>query len=159
MKEENNMNFDKIIDVGIKAVSAGVGILGYCLGGWDGLALTLVVWMGIDYATGVLVALVFRNSPKTLNGGLDSRVGWKGLAKKVATLMLVAMAYMVDRLMGVEYIRAATIVAFMLNESISISENVGCMGIKMPKLLSNALEQLAEQHGAGEENEGGGDNG
>ena len=74
-------------------VAGGVGgLLSWLMGGFDTPVLALVIIMGIDYVMGLMVAGIFHTSPKTPGGGLDSRVGWKGLFRKFATLMIVVVA-------------------------------------------------------------------
>lgn len=136
------MDMDKYINWGIGALTAVGGVLGWCLGGWDKLLMAMVAFMVIDYATGLMVAGIFHASPKTPGGRLDSQIGWKGLARKACTLMIVGLAYMVDQIVGVDYIRAATIIGFMCNEAVSVFENAGHMGLKIPKPLLNAVEEL-----------------
>lgn len=142
------MNTDKYINWIISAMTVAGGTLGWLLGGWDKPMIALVGAMIIDYATGLMVAGIFHNSPKTSGGRLDSQVGWKGLARKVVTLMIVCLAYMVDQIIGVDYIRAATIIGFLCNEVLSICENAGHMGLKIPKKLLLAIEELFDKYEA-----------
>ncbi len=125
---------------------AVAGILGGALaalfGGWSLGVAALLVFMVIDYGSGLLVAGVFHASPKSAGGGLDSRVGWKGLTRKIMTLMLVAAAHWADVLLGSTYIRDAAVIGFAANELISILENAALMGLDLPAILSNALDQL-----------------
>ena len=67
------------------------GVISWLVGGLDTTILALVICMGVDYVTGLIVAGIFHNSPKTPSGGLDSRVGWKGLARKFVTLLIVVV--------------------------------------------------------------------
>ena len=101
--------------------------------------------MGADYVTGLIVAGVFHSSPKTSGGGLDSRVGWKGLARKFVTLLIVVVANLADLMLELAYIRDAVIAGFCANECISILENAGLMGIRIPKALGAALEKLSQE--------------
>ena len=121
------------------------GMLSWMTGGFDMPVLVLVLCMGVDYLTGLIVAGIFHTSPKTAGGGLDSRVGWKGLARKIVTLLMVVIANLADILLDLHYIRDAVIVAFCANECISILENAGLMGIRIPKVLQAALEKLSEE--------------
>ena len=127
------------------------GVISWLAGGFDTPIVVLVICMGVDYVTGLIVAGVFHTSPKTQGGGLDSRVGWKGLARKFVTLLMVVVANLADILLELHYIRDAVIAAFCANECISILENAGLMGIRIPKVLAAALEKLGEEsdHGAG----------
>ena len=122
-----------------------MGMLSCLVGGFDTPILSLVICMGADYLTGLLVAGVFHASPKTRGGGLDSRVGWKGLARKFVTLLIVVVANLADNLLELHYIRDAVIAAFCANECISILENAGLMGIRIPAVLQAALEKLGEE--------------
>lgn len=121
------------------------GMLSWLVGGLDTPILALVICMGVDYLTGLIVAGIFHSSPKTKGGGLDSRVGWKGLARKCVTLLIVVVANLADVLLELHYIRDAVIAAFCANECISILENAGLMGIRIPRVLTSALEKLTEE--------------
>lgn len=121
------------------AIGAAVAWL---FGGWSAAATALCVFMAIDYITGVIVALVFHKSPKTESGGLASWTGFKGLAKKFAILLIIAVANWVDILIGTTYIRDATAIAFCLNEVLSIVENVGLMGVPIPAVLRHGIDVL-----------------
>lgn len=131
-------------------IGAAVGVGSWLVGGFDVSVMALMLCMGVDYATGLIVAGVFHSSPKTKGGGLDSQVGWKGLARKFVTLLIVVMANLADLLLEVHYIRDAVIAAFCANECISVLENAGLMGIRIPRVLTAALEKLGEEdeHGA-----------
>ena len=111
-------------------------------GGWDTGLVTLVIFMGIDYFTGIIVAGVFHKSRKSETGALESRAGWKGLCRKGTTLLFVLIAYRLDLALSVTYIRDAVIIGFMANELISIVENAGLMGIPIPAVLAKAIDVL-----------------
>ena len=128
---------------GVLGIAAG--ILSWLFGGFDMPILALVVCMGVDYVTGLIVAGVFHASPKSAGGGLDSRIGWKGLARKFVTLLIVVVANLADLLLELGYIRDAVIVGFCANECISILENAGLMGIRIPAALNAALEKLNKE--------------
>lgn len=131
-------------------VCAAAGVLGSGIatlfGGWDTALVTLIWFMGIDYVTGLLVAGVFKKSPKTSGGGLESRAGWKGLVRKGVTLLVVLVASRLDLLIGdASFIRDAVVIAFVVNEAMSIIENIGLMGIPVPKVLMRAIEVLKDK--------------
>ena len=111
-------------------------------GGWDDAMTTLVICMLIDYVTGLMVAGLFRKSSKTADGGLESRAGWKGLARKFSTLLLVLVAVRIDMVLGTTYICNAVVFSFMANELLSIVENVGLMGVPLPKVITEAITLL-----------------
>jgi toxin secretion/phage lysis holin len=124
------------IDVLLKAfiVSFG-GFCGYFLGGWDMTLQVLITMAIIDYATGMIAA--------TILGELKSKIGFKGIAKKVVLFLLVGVATQVDVALGSNSaIREATIFFFMGNELLSILENAGRMGVPLPSALTNAVEIL-----------------
>lgn len=134
-------------------MTAGVGALGgwvsWLYGGFGDAMSALIVFMALDYMTGLIVAGVFHKSSKTETGTLESKAGWKGLCRKGMTLGIVMMAALLDRVMGTAYIRDAVIVGFIFNESLSILENAGLMGVSYPRALKNALDLLNRK---GEEN-------
>ena len=103
---------------------------------------TLVIFMGIDYISGIAVAGIFKKSSKTKSGALSSKYCWQGLAKKIMTLIFVGIGYQVDLLIGTTYLKDCICIAFIANELISIIENAGLMGIPIPKVLSNAVDVL-----------------
>lgn len=127
-------------------VSAAAGIIGSAVtalfGGWSTGLCTLLIFMCADYITGLIVAGVFKNSPKTDSGALESRAGWKGLIRKGVTLLTVLIGYRLDVLLGTAYIRDAVIIAFITNEVISITENAGLMGLPMPEAVKKAIDIL-----------------
>lgn len=123
-----------------------VGLLGGAIaglfGGWDTALQTLIIFMSIDYITGLIVAGVFHTSPKTKTGTLESRAGWKGLCRKGVSLLVVLVACRLDAIIGSSFIRDATVIAFVCNETISIIENAGLMGVPVPKVLVEAVDVL-----------------
>lgn len=114
-------------------------------GGFDAGMITLIIFMIVDYVTGLIVAGVFKNSTKTETGALESRAGWKGLCRKGVTLLIVLIAYRLDLLIGTNYIRDAVIIGFCANEAISIIENAGLMGIPLPAVISKAIDLLTKK--------------
>lgn len=126
-----------------------IGIIGGAIaslfGGWDAALVTLVIFMGIDYLTGLIVAGVFHNSKKTETGALESRAGFKGLCRKGVTLLIVLVACRLDMLINSNFIRDAVVIAFVANESISIVENAGLMGIPIPAILVKAIDVLKKR--------------
>lgn len=126
-----------------------VGVIGsaliYFFGDFDTVFIILGVFMLIDYISGVLVAVVFKNSPKTDSGKANSGASLKGIIKKVFMLSLVGVANLLDIVLGTDFIRGGLVIAFIANETISIVENAGLMGISIPKVLQDALDILNER--------------
>lgn len=132
-----------------QTVCTGVGIVGSTIatlfGGWDNGLVTLLIFMVIDYASGLIVAGVFKKSPKTDTGALESKAGWKGLCRKCMTLVFVLIAYRLDLTIGTNYIRDAVIIAFIANETISLVENAGLMGVPLPAVITKAIDVLQKK--------------
>lgn len=120
------------------------GIFAVIFGGVDKLFIMLLTFMAIDYITGVLLAAVWKKSPKTETGALNSSVGFKGICKKVVNLILLIIAVMLDEVIDDKNLvfRTATIFALSANELVSILENIGGMGVKIPAVLVNAIDIL-----------------
>ena len=114
-------------------------------GGWDAGLATLLIFMAIDYVSGLVVAGVFHTSNKTNSGSLESRAGWKGLCRKCMTMLFVLVAYRLDLVIGTNYIRDAVIIAFIANETISLVENAGLMGIPLPAVITKAIDVLQKK--------------
>lgn len=129
-----------------------VGVVGSAIaglfGGWDTSLVTLLLFMGIDYITGLAVAACGR-SPKSDTGRLSSKIGWRGLAKKCVSLLLVLVAVRLDITLGTSYIRDAVCIAFVANELLSITENAGLLGVPLPIVITKAIE-LLQSKGKGE---------
>lgn len=118
------------------------GFISSLFGGWDSALTTLIIFMGIDYVTGLMVAGIFKASDKTENGALESRAGFKGLCRKGVTLLIVLVACRLDMMIGTNFVRDASVLAFCANETISIIENAGLMGIPIPSVIMKAIDVL-----------------
>ena len=130
-------------------------ILSSLFGGWDASLQTLLIFMTIDLFTGgFLLPVVFKKSPKSETGTLESRAGWKGLCRKGMTLLFVLIAVRLDLMVGNSYLRDAVCIAFIANEALSIVENAGLMGMPLPEALKKAMAVL-EKKGAGAFSQGG----
>lgn len=116
------------------------------LGGWDSSITTLLIFMGIDLFTGgILLPFVFKKSPKSKTGSGNSYTFWKGLCRKGMALFLVLIGNRLDLAIGVNYIRNAVIIAFIVDELISIVENAGLMGVPMPDVITKAIDVLQQK--------------
>jgi toxin secretion/phage lysis holin len=131
------------------AICTGIGMVGSVIasffGGWSASLTTLLIFMGIDYVTGFVVAAVFHKSPKTETGALESRAGVKGLIRKATVLLFVLVGHRLDMAIGATYIKDAICIAFMVNELISIVENAGLMGLPIPAVIMNAIDILKKK--------------
>lgn len=120
------------------SISVAFGVIGGLivsfLGGWDGLAITLVSFIVLDWITGLLKAIYNKN--------LSSYTGFKGIIKKVVILIIVGVAVLLEKNMGIPAIREIVMMFFIANEGISLLENVSQMGIPFPEKLKEILIQL-----------------
>lgn len=113
------------------------GAIASFLGGWDGIAITLITLIILDYVTGVLKAIY--------NKELSSEIGIKGIIRKVLILITVGITVLLEQNLGIPAIREMVIMFFIANEGISLLENIAQMGIKFPKKLKDILLQLREK--------------
>ena len=131
------------------AICTSIGVVGSFaasfFGGWTASLTTLLIFMGIDYLSGLIVAGVFHNSPKTETGALESRAGLKGLIRKFSMFLFVLIGHRLDVAVGTTYIRDAVCIAFMVNELINIVENAGLMGLPVPAIITNAIDILKKK--------------
>lgn len=137
-----NMDLKELMCVIVGAIG---GYATSLLGGWDVALQTLIIFMIIDYMTGCVVAAVFKKSTKTESGKLSSRVGFKGLCRKGMVLSIVLVATQLDKVAGSEIVRNAVIIGYIANESISILENAGLMGLPIPDVLRQTIDLLTKK--------------
>lgn len=108
------------------------------------ILITLLILMVIDQISGMLVAMMGK-SKKTKNGGLSSYVSWKGISKKVLTLLIVAVSHQIDLLLQINYVMEITTYGLIANEIISILENYSLTGAWIPDILKKMVEVLKER--------------
>ena len=137
---------EKVWDKAVRGLAACGGAIAGMLGGWDPLLRVLVTLMAADYITGLLVA-VMGKSAKTEYGGLSSKVGAMGLARKGLMLIVVLVAALMDSVMGTgsAMCRDAACWFYIANEGISILENVGLAGAPYPARLKELLGQKQKE--------------
>lgn len=138
------MRLPELSDVSALAGVVG-GIVASYFGGWDTALTTLLIFMAIDFVSGLALSGVFHRSTKTDGGALSSEIGSKGLSKKGMVLLIVLVATQLDAITGTNFLRDATITAYIVVEVISIIENAGLMGVPIPKRLKSAIEVLKEK--------------
>lgn len=127
------------------ALALAGSALAELFGSWDMALETLLLLMAADWITGgILLPAVFGKSPKSPNGALESRAGWKGLCRKGMTLFYILIAARLDRLLGMDYIRNAVCIGFIANELLSIVENAGLMGVPLPTMIRKVIDILKE---------------
>lgn len=136
-------------NVFISVIGVIGGIISTIYGGWSSAMTTLVLFMAVDYLTGLSVAAVFKNSTKSSTGALESRAGFKGLCRKGMIMLVVLVACRLDMTLKTDFVRDATVIAFITNELISIIENAGLMGIPIPKVIRRAIDVLKDKEDGG----------
>ncbi|MCZ0756542.1 phage holin family protein [Anoxybacillus sp. J5B_2022] len=124
------------LDVAFKTGAAVMGaVVGFLFGGWSEALILLLSLVGIDYLTGFLASAV--------EGKLSSRVGFRGIPKKIMIFVMVAVGHLVDTTIGTNHMfRDATIFFYCANELVSIIENAGRMGLPVPEILRQTIDIL-----------------
>ena len=128
-------NFIEAVQYAFAALGGAVGAV---MGGFDGFLYSLIVFVVVDYLTGIMAAI--------LNKRLSSEVGFHGIFKKVVIFALVAVGHIVDThvIQNGSVIRTAVIFFYLSNEGISILENASLIGLPVPQKLKDVLEQLRD---------------
>lgn len=125
------MNVINAIKLGLTAIITWIGWL---VGGFDTMMITLLLFMVIDYLSGVMCGIS--------NKKLSSEVGFKGIFKKVMIILLVGVSNLLGLAMGIEGLRYIVISFYLANEGISIIENASILGLPVPQKVKDVLEQL-----------------
>lgn len=129
-------SMDKVVDVIISELAT---VFIYVLGGWDVALICLIIAIVLDYISGLIKAYT--------NKELSSKIGFKGILKKIGILLIVMLSVLVDRVTGnTGAIRTLVIYYFVANEGLSILENLGQAGIPIPKGIKKALKILKDQN-------------
>lgn len=119
-------------------IAAGGTVATYLWGGWDGVLKALVVFVCIDYVTGVAAAWAGQR--------LSSQIGARGIAKKIGIFLVVAIANILDSTggLGEPILRTVACWFYIANEALSITENLGEIGVPIPGKLKAAIDKLRE---------------
>ena len=112
--------------------------IGKLLGGYDMLLITLIIFVVMDYLTGVMKAIIEKK--------LSSSVGFKGIFKKILIFFLIVISVRIDLMLNDIGIRYVVIMFYLINEAISILENAGKMGLPLPPKLNEILESLKQKN-------------
>ena len=131
------MNWEVLFKVGVTGIG---GSIGYLFGGWSGLLPVLLIFMVIDQFSGLLASYI--------EGKLSSKVGAKGIAKKIFILCVIIVAHLIDVILSEsgmydgQMVREAAVFFYLGNELLSFVENAGRIGIPLPEQLKNAVAVL-----------------
>ena len=110
--------------------------IGWLIGGYDTMMIALLLFMIIDYLSGVMCAVI--------NKKLSSKIGFKGIFKKIMIILLVGITNLLGQATGIDGLRYIVISFYLANEGISIIENASILGLPVPKKVKDVLEQLKE---------------
>jgi len=126
----------------VQYVITGIGgFLGWFLGGVDGFLYALLVFVVVDYLTGLMAAFIQKK--------ISSEVGFRGICRKVAIFCLVGIAHILDAqvIKTGSVLRTAIVFFYLSNEGISILENITIIGLPVPQKLRDVLEQIRDKDG------------
>lgn len=136
------MNAQKILAYASAISGAMLGLLG----GFDSLLYALIIFMIVDYISGVISAM-FGKSTKTQDGKLSSKAGAIGIFKKILIMLCVLIANSLDKAVGQQNVfRNACIMFYICNEGLSFVENLNNMGIAFPKKIQNMLSKMKDEN-------------
>lgn len=139
IKEREGFGMKEFVNVVQCGFAAVGGFFGWVMGGLDGFLYALVVFVAVDYLTGLMAAAVEKK--------LSSEVGFKGIFKKVVIFCLVAVGHIIDSyvIQNGSVLRTAVVFFYLSNEGISILENASRIGLPVPEKLKAVLEQLRDE--------------
>lgn len=129
------MNIINVIKAGLTTLITWIGWL---LGGYDTMMITLLLFMCVDYFSGVLCGIS--------NKELSSEIGFKGIAKKIMIILLVGVTNLLGQSTGIDGLRYIVISFYLANEGISIIENASILGLPVPQKIKDVLEQLKNKN-------------
>ena len=127
----------------VRLMGLAAGAIAALFGGWTPGLTILSVMMAVDYLTGVLVAITGK-SPKSAGGGLSSKAGFTGIARKGFIMLIVLVATQLDAAIGRELFKPLTVFYYIANEGLSILENAVLLGVPVPGKVRGALEELRD---------------
>ena len=125
------MNVINIIKL---ALTTFITWIGWLIGGYDTMMITLLLIMVIDYISGVMCGISKKK--------LSSKIGFKGIFKKIMIILLVGITNLLGKTTGIEGLRYITISFYLANEGISIVENASILGLPIPQKVKDVLDQL-----------------
>ena len=131
---------------GISSIGGVIGsLIAGLFGGWDIGISVLCIFIVFDLITGLTSAALCK-SKKSESGGINSKVIWIGIMKKILELMMVVIGHQLDLLIGANYIRDAVVIAYIITETISIIENAGLIGLPVPAVITKVIDVLKNKN-------------
>ncbi len=131
--------------VGKIAIAAGAAAITWFMG-LDGAIRALLIMQAVDYGAGIIMAALGK-SKKTETGKLSSKVGFRGIVKKMAMFAIVALGALLDTMFGeIHMVRNAFAIFYCVNEFLSICEHAKMLNVPIPP-VNNILGKLLDQNG------------
>lgn len=127
------MKLISTLKIGLTTV---IGAIGWFVGGYDAMIITLLIFIVVDYLSGIMCAII--------NKRLSSEVGFKGIFKKIMIILLVGLTNLLGQATNIEGLRYIVISFYLANEGISIIENASIIGLPVPEKIRDILEQLKQ---------------
>lgn len=134
---DNSINFEL-------AVGAIGGFVSLLLGGFDTILKVCMLLMVMDVVFG-FVSAAFFNVSKYSKNGLKSEAMWKGIIRKISMLCIITLGVMVDKVLGVNYVRNAVVMYFIASEGLSLLEHMIHIGVPFPAFIKTILETILEK--------------
>ena len=120
-------------------------IIAGLFGGWSTGISVLCIFIVLDFVTGIIGAALCKSN-KSETGGINSKVIWIGILKKILELMMVVVGHQFDLLLGANYIRDAVVIAYIITETVSIIENAGLIGLPIPPIITKVIDVLKNKN-------------
>ena len=133
----------------ISGIFGAIGsIIAGLFGGWSTGISVLCLFIVLDFVTGIIGAALCKSnkSEKSETGGINSKVIWIGILKKILELMMVVVCHQFDLLLGANYIRDAVVIAYIITETVSIIENAGLIGLPIPPIITKVIDVLKNKN-------------
>ena len=122
------------------------GVVSGLFGGFDAMFWFLAIIMALDYISGVIVAGM-NKSKKSEHGGLDSKIGFRGICKKAIIFLVVILSVVLDGFIGGDkaIFKTMTMVFYIVNEAISVLENAAIAEVGLPPKMLEKLKDVLDQ--------------
>lgn len=136
---------NKLLNV-VSCIGGAIGsVIAGLFGGWSTGISVLCLFIVLDFITGIVGAALCK-SEKSETGGINSKVIWVGILKKILELMMVVVGHQFDLLLGATYIRDAVVIAYIITETVSIIENAGLIGLPIPPIITKVIDVLKNKN-------------
>lgn len=123
------------------SISMAVSFFASLFGPWNSFLQTLIIIMTLDFITGIITAILGK-SPKSKSGYVSSKSIYKGLLRKFLILIIVIITHFLGDLIGKQYFRDIVCIAYIINDTVSIIENVSLCGLPIPNVIKQILDVL-----------------